>query len=417
MKFFFPDSQDQVDPYFDFTTEQSAEFRVRQRDDRYAHELLPRPAYDGLLVSKPIVDGLPGAAGKYTLAQRHRLYRLGARGFFRLDQPSWSIQTMGDCGAFTYVREDRPPYSVDEVMDFYEGCGFDFGVAVDHVILGYDPSEGDPHVETWRQRQALTLDLASDFLQAYRHRRPQFHPLGVAQGWSPESYAYAVTALQDMGYTYIALGGMVPLKTPQIHDCLRAAADVRSSNVTFHLLGVTRVDHLAAFAAFGVVSVDSTSPFRQAFKDDADNYYSVDRNYVAIRVPQSDANPIVKGLIRAGRLDQGAARDAERLCLRRLEEFDRRECSARALLLALRSYSKLFSPQRDRTPQYAELLDRCPWRHCQCGICKVVGIQVAVFRGTERNKRRGFHNLYVFSQRLAAAAAPSPAQQLQLCPV
>ena len=72
MKFFFPDSQDQVDPTFDFATEQSPEFRVRQRDDRYAHELLRRQAYDGLLLSKPIVDGFPGAAGKYTLAQRHR---------------------------------------------------------------------------------------------------------------------------------------------------------------------------------------------------------------------------------------------------------------------------------------------------------------------------------------------------------
>jgi aspartate-semialdehyde dehydrogenase len=29
-----------------------------------------------------------------------------------------------------------------------------------------------------------------------------------------------------------------------------------------------------------------------------------------------------------------------------------------------------------------------------------VGIDVAVFRGSERNKRRGFHNLCVFRQRL-----------------
>src|SRR5437016_11490286 len=74
MRFFFPDSQDQVDPGFDFRTERTSEFRVRQRDDRYAHETLKHPAYDGLLVSKPIIDGLGGASGKYTNAQRHRLY-------------------------------------------------------------------------------------------------------------------------------------------------------------------------------------------------------------------------------------------------------------------------------------------------------------------------------------------------------
>src|SRR5436853_1381376 len=126
MKYFFPDSQDQIDPHFDFDTEQNAEFRVRQRDDRYAHEVLTRPAYDGLLVSKPTIDGLSGASGKYTNAQRQRLYRLGARKFYRLDQPGRRIASMGDCGAFSYVREDIPPYSVEEVAEFYEGCGFVF---------------------------------------------------------------------------------------------------------------------------------------------------------------------------------------------------------------------------------------------------------------------------------------------------
>ena len=52
MRFFFPDSQDQVDPAFDFHAERSSEFKVRQRDDRYAHEVLRRPAYDGLLAGE-----------------------------------------------------------------------------------------------------------------------------------------------------------------------------------------------------------------------------------------------------------------------------------------------------------------------------------------------------------------------------
>ena len=47
---------------------------------------------------------------------------------------------MGDCGAFSYVRDDKPPYSPDEVIDFYSECGFDLGISVDHVILGYDPN-------------------------------------------------------------------------------------------------------------------------------------------------------------------------------------------------------------------------------------------------------------------------------------
>ena len=49
---------------------------------------------------------------------------------------------MGDCGAFTYVREDVPPYTVDEVIDFYESCGFDAGISLDHVIFGFDLDAG-----------------------------------------------------------------------------------------------------------------------------------------------------------------------------------------------------------------------------------------------------------------------------------
>jgi hypothetical protein len=77
MKFFFPDSQDQVDPSFDFVTEERDPRRVRQRDDRYAHEVLAPAPYDGVRVSKTIVDGTARAsAGKYTSAQRQRLYRV-----------------------------------------------------------------------------------------------------------------------------------------------------------------------------------------------------------------------------------------------------------------------------------------------------------------------------------------------------
>src|SRR5687767_2469435 len=142
MKFFFPDSQDFVDPTFDFTSERRSPARLRSRDDRYAHEVFKRPPFDGLLVSKAIVDGvdLSGKSAKYSLAQRHRLLRSGVREFFRLDdyEGAKRLRTMGDCGAFSYVKEAKPPFSVDEVIDFYEGCGFDLGISVDHVILAFD---------------------------------------------------------------------------------------------------------------------------------------------------------------------------------------------------------------------------------------------------------------------------------------
>src|SRR6478735_4763242 len=129
MRFFFPDRQDQIDPSFNFVTEERSPFRIRQRDDLYAHEILRPIPYSGMLVSKAMVDGVDGGAGRYSAQQRQRLYRVGIREFLRLNTTERAhIETMGDCGAFTYVREDEPPYRVDDVIDFYEGCGFDAGI-------------------------------------------------------------------------------------------------------------------------------------------------------------------------------------------------------------------------------------------------------------------------------------------------
>jgi hypothetical protein len=66
-----------------------------------------------------------------------------------------------------------------------------------------------------------------------------------------------------------------------------------------------------------------------------------------------------------------------------------------------------FLGEPDRQSEYWRTLHDRPWRSCACGICEEVGIQVVVFRGTERNKRRGFHNLFVFNNLLAKELTPA----------
>jgi len=404
MKFFFPDSQDFVDESFDFESETRSESRVRQRDDRYPHELFREAPYDGILVSKAIVDGLGGGTGKYSGAQRNRFMRVGVREYFRLGNTT--LETMGDCGAFTYVREERPPYTAEEVADFYEQCGFDYGLSVDHVILAYK-AECDQHLEgldpvppDWRARQEMTFQLAEQFLRYCEGRKYSFTPIGVAQGWSPASYARAVKTLQEFGYRYIAFGGFVPLKTRDILACLEASSAVRKPDTQFHLLGITRCENVQAFGEFGVVSFDSTSPLRKAFKDDKHNYYTLHGTYSAIRVPQVDANPELLRRIVAGQVRQEQARDLEQQCLSTLVKYDRREASMEETLDVLRSYELVFNGAVDRTEVYRRVLADRPWSECPCEICQRLGIHVVIFRGAERNRRRGFHNLYVFNQQL-----------------
>lgn len=405
MKYFFPDSQDIVDPTFDFEREDRSRERVRQRDDQYAHEVFSTPTYDGLLVSKGIVDGIKGSSGKYTLAQRHRLYRVGGREFFRTE----SLPIIGDCGAFTYVREDIPPYSVDEVLNFYDDCDFDLGISVDHVILAYNEkfdhvnSSDNKEVVGHLERQKLTLELASEFLTTHKAAGLRFKPVGVAQGWSPKSYSASVAALQDMGYDYIALGGMVPLKTKDILACLETIQEIRNPDTKLHLLGVTRVDSIPTFEKFGVASFDSTSPLRQAFKDDRDNYYTLDRTYTAIRVPQVSANPQLLRNISSGKLSQDTARQMEKTALDALRRFDAGECSLEETLDAVDSYDRFCDPRKNHREIYREVLLDAPWKNCPCDVCLRLGYHVILFRGAERNRRRGFHNVWTFYRRLKNA--------------
>ena len=57
------------------------------------------------------------------------------------------------------------------------------------------------------------------------------------------------------------------------------------------------------------------------------------------------------------------------------------------------------------------------WKHCGCTICKEIGIEVVLFRGAERNRRRGFHNLAVFCQRLGRELGAESRSQNETCHV
>lgn len=422
MKFFFPDSQDLVDPGFDFERERWSETRVRQRDDLYAHELFKDRAFDGLLVSKGIVDGVGGVGGRYSLGQKHRLLRNGVREFFRLGNASYDLPVMGDCGAFTYVRERKPPYTVEEVTQFYTDCRFDLGLSVDHVILDFQPAwdnsgsdlEEDEKArrEAAIERREITIKLAREFFVVHRKMKCRFKALGVAQGWSPKSYAKSVADLQRIGYRYIALGGMVPLKTPEIIASLAAIDEVRRPDTHFHLLGVTRTTALAEFARYGVVSFDSTSPLRQAFKDDKDNFYTMGGAFTAIRIPQVEGNATLEKLILSGTVPQAKARHLEKACLQAMKDFDAGRAKVNSVVDVLLEYEALARPNKsqstlskkrkttDNGAVYREVLAAAPWRACKCAVCRQIGYHVILFRGAERNRRRGFHNLWVFYRRL-----------------
>ena len=150
----------------------------------------------------------------------------------------------------------------------------------------------------------------------------------------------------------------------------------------------------------GAASFDSTSPLRQAFKDLKDNYYTLSGSFPAIRVPQVDANLGLKRRIAAGEVAQGEAIKLERNCMAALKAYDKTGDGLDETVRLLRDYETLYDPKCDRSEEYRRVLLETPWKSCGCAVCQDLGIHVIIFRGAERNRRRGFHNLYVYRQRL-----------------
>ena len=67
------------------------------------------------------------------------------------------------------------------------------------------------------------------------------------------------------------------------------------------------------------------------------------------------------------------------------------------MLDPLTEYDTLLAGERNGTRErIRRTLEDRPWEMCGCAICSRWGVEVAIFRGNNRNRRRGFHNTHVF---------------------
>lgn len=70
---------------------------------------------------------------------------------------------------------------------------------------------------------------------------------------------------------------------------------------------------------------------------------------------------------------------------------NRDDCGFDAVWPVVGEYAKQMGDE-DLLETYRELLRDQPWQECGCEVCADLGIDVAIFRGNNRNRRRGFHN-------------------------
>jgi hypothetical protein len=423
MKFLYSDTQDYVDPTYDFINDRYTPGRERYWDDLYAHELMKPMPYDGLLVSMSAIrpaDGVASSKVRYSTKEEQRLLRDGARKFLRFNGPQFENQMlMGDCGAFAYVEHETPAYSPDEVVSFYSEAGFTHGVSPDHIIFECNlnnPDAADIEAPTLK-RYEITLQNAESFFNLAKADGMPFEPMGAVQGWSPKSMADAAIRLERMGYRYLAIGGLVPLKDEAIHSVLLHLRRAIRPETNIHLLGFAKADSIHNFTDYGITSFDSTSPLIKAFKDEKNNYFLPNKNngidyYTAIRIPQAMENTRLMQGIKRGIFSAEDLQKKEYRALTALREYDNGKCSASETLNSVMDYHQFLIRGDEKSASSHEnvlaktrervrrTIDETPWKRCSCDVCRNVGVEVIIFRSSNRNKRRGFHNLGVYHQHL-----------------
>lgn len=127
--YFFPDWDDYVrEP---FVHEREDETVAAAQERLYAHEIFGAEdtPYDGMLVSLAQIYTGKGALSRLDpeTADRRDLRE-------QMKIPD-NLLLFGDCGAFSYAAEDKPPFSPEEAARLYHRLGFDVGASVDHIPL------------------------------------------------------------------------------------------------------------------------------------------------------------------------------------------------------------------------------------------------------------------------------------------
>jgi hypothetical protein len=401
LSYFLPDWDDLLDPDFDFKTDAFSGSKADRKEQHCALLMRPDKIADGILVSLAQARTAKGPL-KYVGGIDSRTLRpLNLRDHYGLEADQ---ALFGDCGAFSYVNEDKPPISTEYAVMLYDLYEFDFGASIDHIPVLQRQVDGRTVPLTDKERRArveLTVENAADFILEAKRRHASFFPVGTIQGLAPADYAETALLYSRLGYERIALGGLVPLTDDAIGQIVLAVTDAlrgKSSAPRIHLFGVYRPKLQPLFRQLGVSSFDSATYFRKAWLRSGQNYLARSGDwYAAVRVPMTADGRTRQQLLKSGaNIDELQA--LERRALQALHAYGAHTGTLAETLSAIEAYDlKLPRSSEDTAAiraQYARTLRDRPWEQCGCTVCQTAGIDVLIFRGSNRNKRRGAHNTF-----------------------
>jgi queuine/archaeosine tRNA-ribosyltransferase len=347
---------------------------------KFLWELNDDVPFDGVLFSRTRVE-----------ASKKKLLEIktagGIRNYLRIPN---GYPLFGDCGAFGYINNEKPPYEPIETLEFYEAMQYDLACTVDHLIV--KATEDQKH-----DRLEITLTNAEKMINKWNSKKYSYELIGVAQGWNPESYRESVKELLDMNFKYVALGGLVRSTTSDIIRIIRTCYPLwENRSIKVHMFGVSRWGIFPFYQRYGITSFDNAY-HRRAWLGGKRNYDLDGEYYTAIRIPLTHRRT-------KERIPE------EQSIFNVLKSYIEGKATVDDVIEALKSYEQKlvdlgiedvnrFERLKDLEQDYFRTLTDKPWEKCNCSICNKYGVHVCVFRTNERNMRRGFHNLYQFYSR------------------
>jgi hypothetical protein len=401
--YFLPDWDDMLDSEFDFKRDRFSRSIRGERNEKHCNELMsPGRLCDGILVSLAQRHVNKGVLRQVSDRDEDSLAPRSIRETFGLQSDQLAF---GDCGAYSYVAETEPSLSPAQAVSLYQIYGFDLGASVDHIPVPEFSNHNGRFSLTQhqrRQRVRITKENAAEFIRIHRERRCGFVPVGVIQSIGSRGYASQLPEYVEMGYRFVALGGLVPRSDTDILKILNSVEKARkklprriADNVWIHLFGIFRPRIQSAIRKMNISSFDSASYFRKAWLRSSQNYLGNNgRWYAAIRVPMT-TDPRTMKRLKTGGLEIAQLAELEKNALTALTRFGKRRQSMQSTLQAILEYDQHLSRSavdEALVERYRRTLGDRPWEHCSCAICQDIGIHALIFRGSNRNKRRGAHN-------------------------
>ena len=396
MKYFIPEWDDRVDPHYDFIKDQHSQ--QHEQDpfmDQYMWEIfgLEKVPFDGVLVSRVKIES--------NKKKQRRISEIGIHEFLRLPN---DYEIMGDCGAFGYISKKTPPYHPIKILDYYRDIGFNIGITVDHLVVPkYKDEKND--------RMKITYDYGLKGFKAWvKNYQSDFELFVSVQGLEIDDYIKMYKDYYKNGVRNFALGGLVrtPTKTvSQLIDELKTVINKEKIiPESIHVFGLGRFQLFTKYAELenmGIeVSFDTASWLRRAWLSGVnyyDNYYAINNGlngYRAIRVPQASRKRTgLRGKKKLAKdIDIEELKKLENICLTNLRLYDLGEITIEQVMESIKEYNKVLGWDNKLEEHYYRTLSKKPWKKCDCPICKSIGVEAIIFRGNNRNRRRGFHNTY-----------------------